>query len=69
MRPQQRTGLTTAALIVAEQDSDAVVRMMPADAATTHAEAMDRAMATARAGRTATFGMTPRSAETGYGYI
>ena len=65
--------ITAAALIVAEQDPDAVVWMMPADAAITRTEAlgeaMNRAVTAARAGRIVTFGMTPRSAETGYGYI
>ncbi len=65
--------ITAAALIVAEQAPDAVVWMMPADAAITRTEAlgeaMNRAVTAARAGRIVTFGMTPRSAETGYGYI
>ena len=65
--------IAAAALLVSEDDPDAVLWMMPADAAisdvaTLHA-LLDRAVVAARAGRIVTFGMKPTSAETGYGYI
>jgi mannose-1-phosphate guanylyltransferase/mannose-6-phosphate isomerase len=62
-----------AALLVAEQDPDAVLWMMAADAAIRDVPALHRALAAAvaaaRDGRIVTFGMRPTSAETGYGYI
>jgi mannose-1-phosphate guanylyltransferase/mannose-6-phosphate isomerase len=65
--------IAAAALLVAEQDPDAVLWMMAADAAITdHAaltQSLDLAVAAARAGRIVTFGMRPTAPETGYGYI
>jgi mannose-1-phosphate guanylyltransferase/mannose-6-phosphate isomerase len=65
--------IAAAALLVAEEDPDTVLWMMPADAAITKTdalrEALDTAVAAARAGRFVTFGMKPTAAETGYGYI
>ncbi|MFT8417979.1 MAG: mannose-1-phosphate guanylyltransferase/mannose-6-phosphate isomerase [Acetobacter sp.] len=65
--------ITAAALVVAEQDPDAVLWVMAADAAIEdvpklHA-ALDHAVTAARAGYIVTFGMTPTRPETGYGYI
>ena len=65
--------IAAAALLVAEQDPDAVLWMMAADAAIGDVPALHRALgsavAAARAGRIVTFGMHPTAAETGYGYI
>ncbi len=65
--------IAAAALLVAEQDPDAVLWMMAADAAITDlaalAESLSLAAAAARAGRIVTFGMRPTAPETGYGYI
>ncbi|CAH2604391.1 mannose-1-phosphate guanylyltransferase [Rhodovastum atsumiense] len=65
--------IAAAALIVAEQDPDAVLWMMAADAAMGDLPALhravDAAVAAARAGRIVTFGMRPTAPETGYGYI
>jgi mannose-1-phosphate guanylyltransferase/mannose-6-phosphate isomerase len=65
--------IAAAALLVAEQTPDAVIWMMAADSAITRTEALGQALAhavaAAHAGRIVTFGMTPTSAETGYGYI
>jgi mannose-1-phosphate guanylyltransferase/mannose-6-phosphate isomerase len=65
--------IAAACLLVAEQDPDAVVWMMAADAAIARqdelAEALGIAAAAARAGRIVTFGIRPSGAETGYGYI
>lgn len=65
--------IAAAALIVAEQDPDAVLWMMAADAAIADVpalhEALAAAVAAARAGRIVTFGMRPTGPETGYGYI
>ena len=62
-----------AALLVAEQDPDAVLWMMAADAAIRDEPALHRALAAAvaaaRAGWIVTFGMRPTAAETGYGYV
>ncbi len=65
--------IAAAACLVAEDDPDAVLWMMAADAAiadaaTLHA-ALKIAVGAARAGRVVTFGMKPTAAETGYGYI
>ena len=62
-----------AALILTEQDPDALMLVTPsdhaiADPAAFHA-AIDRAAAAARAGALVTFGVTPDRPETGYGYI
>ncbi|MGE0225443.1 MAG: mannose-1-phosphate guanylyltransferase/mannose-6-phosphate isomerase [Acetobacteraceae bacterium] len=65
--------IAAAALLVAEQDSDAVLWMMAADAAITDTGALHEALAiaadAARSGRIVTFGMRPTAPETGYGYI
>lgn len=65
--------IAAAALLVAEQDPDAVLWMMAADAAIRDVPALHRALAVAavaaRAGRIVTFGMRPTAAEIGYGYI
>ncbi len=65
--------IAAAALLVAEDDPDAVLWMMAADASIGDNAALQtalRAAATAaRAGRVVTFGMKPTAAETGYGYI
>ena len=65
--------IAAAACLVAEQDPDAVLWMMAADAAIADTvalhKALDIAIGAARAGRVVTFGMTPTAAETGYGYI
>ena len=65
--------IAAAALLVAEQDPDAVMWMMAADSAiadvpTLH-RLLDAAVVAARAGRIVTFGMHPTAPETGYGYI
>jgi len=65
--------IAAAALLVAEDDPDAVLWLMAADAAITRPEAMHTALAAAHAaariGQFVTFGMKPARAETGYGYI
>jgi mannose-1-phosphate guanylyltransferase/mannose-6-phosphate isomerase len=65
--------IAAAALLVAEETPDAVIWMMAADSAITRTDALGQALAhavaAALAGRIVTFGMTPTSAETGYGYI
>ncbi len=65
--------LAAAALLVAEQDPQAVLWMMAADAAITKpdalSEAVTAAVGAALAGRLVTFGMKPVRPETGYGYI
>jgi mannose-1-phosphate guanylyltransferase/mannose-6-phosphate isomerase len=65
--------IAAAALLVAEDDPDAVLWMMAADAAIADTEALHTALhaaaAAARAGRVVTFGMRPTAPETGYGYI
>ncbi len=65
--------ILAACLLVAEQDPDAVLWMMAADASITRPEALDQALIAAyeaaRAGMFVTFGMRPTAAETGYGYI
>jgi mannose-1-phosphate guanylyltransferase/mannose-6-phosphate isomerase len=65
--------IAAAALLVAEDDPDAVLWLMAADAAITRPEAMHAALAAAheaaRRGQFVTFGMKPARAETGYGYI
>ncbi len=65
--------IAAAAALVAEDDPDAVLWMMPADhvigdAAALHV-ALRVAAVAARAGKIVTFGMRPTAAETGYGYI
>jgi mannose-1-phosphate guanylyltransferase/mannose-6-phosphate isomerase len=65
--------VAAAALLAADEDPDAVLWMMAADAAISDLPALhrllDAAVRAARAGRIVTFGMKPTSAETGYGYI
>jgi mannose-1-phosphate guanylyltransferase/mannose-6-phosphate isomerase len=65
--------IAAAALLVAEEDPDAVLWMMAADSAiekpASLAGALQTAAAAARAGRIVTFGMRPTAPETGYGYI
>ena len=66
--------IAAAAILVAEEDPDAVLWMMAADAAIADTcrrciGAAAAAAAAARAGRIVTFGMRPTAPETGYGYI
>jgi len=65
--------IAAAALLVAEQDPQAVLWMMAADSAIgkpeSLAEAVSAAVEAARGGRIVTFGMKPTRPETGYGYI
>ncbi len=65
--------IAAAALLVAEDDPDAVLWMMAADASigdnAALRTALRAAVTAARAGRVVTFGMKPTAAETGYGYI
>ncbi len=65
--------IAAAALLVAETDPQAVLWMMAADSAIVKPDALrdalDRAVAAARAGRIVTFGMKPTRPETGYGYL
>lgn len=65
--------IAAAALLAAEQDTDAVLWILAADhvigdLTALHA-ALARATAAAHEGRIVTFGMRPTAAETGYGYI
>ena len=65
--------IAAAAVLVAEDDPDAVLWMMAADASIADNAALQTALhaaaAAARDGRVVTFGMKPTSAEIGYGYI
>jgi mannose-1-phosphate guanylyltransferase / mannose-6-phosphate isomerase len=65
--------VAAAALLVAEEDPDAVIWIMAADAEITHLdrlhEALQAAAAAAREGHVVTFGMQPTAPEIGYGYI
>ena len=65
--------IAAAACLVAEDDPDAVLWMMAADAAIADVPALRTALAlavgAARAGHVVTFGMKPTAPETGYGYI
>ncbi|WP_135465809.1 mannose-1-phosphate guanylyltransferase/mannose-6-phosphate isomerase [Crenalkalicoccus roseus] len=65
--------VAAAALLLRDQDPEAVLWLMAADAAIADLPALlaalDRAVVAARAGRIVTFGMTPTAPETGYGYI
>ena len=65
--------IAAAALLVAEDDPDAVLWMMAADASIADNAALHTALqaaaTAARAGHIVTFGMKPTSPETGYGYI
>ena len=62
-----------AALILAQTDPEAAMLLMPADHIVQNRgaflQAVDRAAAAARQERLVTFGITPDSPETGYGYI
>jgi mannose-1-phosphate guanylyltransferase/mannose-6-phosphate isomerase len=62
-----------AALMVARQDPEALLLLMPADHIvrnrTAFLQAVAQAAAAARQDHLVTFGITPDSAETGYGYI
>jgi len=65
--------IAAAALLVHAENPEAVLWLMAADAVVAdlpalHA-ALDKAVVAARAGRVVTFGMTPTTPETGYGYI
>ena len=65
--------IAAAAVLVAEQDPDAVLWLLAADHAIANTGALHQdlatAAATARTGRIVTFGMRPTTPETGYGYI
>jgi mannose-1-phosphate guanylyltransferase / mannose-6-phosphate isomerase len=65
--------IAAAAVLVAEENPDAVLWMMPSDHAITDSaallEALRKAALAARAGKIVTFGMHPTAPETGYGYI
>lgn len=65
--------IAAAAVLVAENDPDAVLWMMAADASIADATALQAALAAAavaaRAGYVVTFGMKPTAPEVGYGYI
>jgi mannose-1-phosphate guanylyltransferase / mannose-6-phosphate isomerase len=65
--------IAAAAVLVAEDDPDAVLWMMAADASIAETDALltalDKAAVAARAGKIVTFGMQPTAPETGYGYI
>ncbi len=65
--------IAAAALLVAEEDPDAVMWMMAADASIADEAALQTAVQAAaqaaRSGHVVTFGMKPTSPETGYGYI
>jgi mannose-1-phosphate guanylyltransferase / mannose-6-phosphate isomerase len=65
--------IAAAALLLRQEDPDAVLWLMAADSAVADLPALHAALkgavAAARAGRIVTFGMRPTKAETGYGYI
>ena len=65
--------IAAAAFLVAEEDPDAVLWMMAADASITDNVALQKALhaaaTAARAGYVVTFGMKPTAPEVGYGYI
>jgi len=65
--------IAAAAAMVAEEDPDAVLWMMAADASIADTGTLHTALAAAataaRAGKIVTFGMRPTAPETGYGYI
>jgi mannose-1-phosphate guanylyltransferase/mannose-6-phosphate isomerase len=65
--------IAAAAVLVAEENPDAVLWMMAADASIADTEALQVALAAAataaRAGYVVTFGMKPTAPEVGYGYI
>jgi mannose-1-phosphate guanylyltransferase / mannose-6-phosphate isomerase len=65
--------IAAAAILVAEQDPDAILWLLAADHVITDTGALHADLATAavaaRTGRIVTFGMRPTAPETGYGYI
>ena len=65
--------IAAAALLVAEEDPQAILWIMAADASIGQPDALraalDLAMVAAEAGHIVTFGMKPTRPETGYGYI
>ena len=65
--------LTIAALQLFEQDPDAIMVVMPADHVipdtAVFKSAVEQGVALASAGQLVTYGIVPRHAETGYGYI
>jgi mannose-1-phosphate guanylyltransferase / mannose-6-phosphate isomerase len=65
--------IAAAAVLVAEDDPNAILWMMAADASiaddTALRDALQVAATAARAGHVVTFGMKPTAPETGYGYI
>jgi mannose-1-phosphate guanylyltransferase / mannose-6-phosphate isomerase len=65
--------IAAAAILVAEEDPDAILWMLAADHVIADTAALHRgfaaAAAAARAGHVVTFGMRPTAPETGYGYI
>jgi mannose-1-phosphate guanylyltransferase/mannose-6-phosphate isomerase len=65
--------IAAAAILVAEDDPDAVLWLLAADHAVTDTAALHKSLAVAaeaaRTGRFVTFGMRPTAPETGYGYI
>lgn len=65
--------IAAAALLLREEDPEAVLWLMAADSAIADVPALQAALASAaaaaRAGRIVTFGMLPTAPETGYGYI
>lgn len=65
--------IAAAAVLVAEDDPDAVLWIMAADASIADTDALQRSLQSAagaaRKGRVVTFGMKPTAPETGYGYI
>lgn len=65
--------ITAAALMIAEENPDAILWVMPADAAINNVpalhSALERAVTVAGSGHIVTFGIHPTRPETGYGYI
>ena len=65
--------IAAAAVLVAEDDPDAVLWLLAADHAVADTAALHKSLAVAteaaRTGRFVTFGMRPTAPETGYGYI
>jgi len=65
--------IAAAAILIAAQDPEAILLVLPSDHVIRDAgafrRAIDRAVAAARAGRLTTFGVVPERAETGFGYI
>jgi mannose-1-phosphate guanylyltransferase/mannose-6-phosphate isomerase len=76
LEPQGRNtapAAAVAALMIAQKDPEGLILLMPADHIVRNRaaflEAVANAAAAARQGRLVTFGITPDSPETGYGYI